>query len=142
MNRLDFNVYSITTTINIKMLQKETKSITIPEIKESTVNTNYTGSGESADTVITDSTEIGITVTDEIKHTETTDFTEVTSSMYAGTNECANDKMQKYKELEIAINIQVDVIQSLQISKCRLVAMTVIHQLLFVLEKKPRLCHI
>jgi hypothetical protein len=38
-----------------------TQSTTNPEIKESTVNTNYTGSSELADTAITDSTEIVIT---------------------------------------------------------------------------------
>jgi len=85
--------------------KNRTKSTTNPEIKESNVNTNCTGSSESADITITDSTEIAITVTDEIELTETTDFTEVTSSMYAGTNECENDKMQKFKELETAINI-------------------------------------
>lgn len=110
-----------------------TQSTTNPEIKESTVNTNYTGSSELADTAITDSTEIAITVTDEIKLAETTDFT---SSMYTGNNECANDKMQKYKELETAINFRVDVIQSMKISKCRIVAMAVVHKLLFVLEKQ------
>ena len=121
-----------------------TQSTTNPEIKESTVNTNYTGSSELTDTAITDSTEIVITVTDEIKHIETTDLTEVTSSMYTGNNECGNDKMQKYKELENAINFQIDVIQSMIISKCRFVAMAVVHKLLFVLEKNnlPRVCHI
>lgn len=38
-----------------------TQSTTNPEIKESMVNTNYTGSSELADTAITDSTEIVIT---------------------------------------------------------------------------------
>jgi len=116
--------------------KNRTQSTTNPEIKEFNVNTNCTGSSELIDTVITDSTEIATTVTDEIKLIETTDFTEVTSSMYTGNNECANDKMQKYKELETAINFRVDVIQSMTISKCRLVAMAVVHKLLFVLEKQ------
>ena len=77
--------------------KNRTQSTTNPEIKESTVNTNYTGSSESADTAITDFTEITITVTDEIKHIATTDFTEVTSSMYTGTNECENDKCRNIK---------------------------------------------
>ena len=117
-----------------------TQSTTNPEIKESTVNTNNTGSSELADTAITDSTEIAITVTDEIKHIETTDLTEVTSSMYTGNNECGNDKMQKYKQLETAINFRIDVIQSITISKCRCVAMAVVHKLLFVLEKQLTSC--
>ena len=116
--------------------KNRTQSTTNPEIKEFNVNTNCTGSSESIDTAITDSTEIAITVPDEIKLTETTDYTELTSSMYTGNNECANDKMQKYKELETAINFRVDVIQSMTISKCRLVAMAVVHKLLFVLEKQ------
>ena len=118
-----------------------TQSTTNPEIKESTVNTNYTGRSKLADTAITDSTEIAITVTDEIKHIETTDLTEVRSSMYTGNNECGNDKMQKYKELETAINFRIDVIQSMKISKCRCVAMAVVHKLLFVLEKTTYLVY-
>lgn len=122
-----------------------TTSSTNAEIKEFNINNNHTRSSESTDTANTDSTEIAITdstesqiaVTDEIKHnTETTDFIKVTSSMYAGNNESANDKMQKYKELETAINLRVALIQSMNISKCRLVAMAVVHKLLFVLEKQ------
>jgi plasmid rolling circle replication initiator protein Rep len=45
-----------------------TQSTTNPEIKESTVNTNNTGSSELADTAITDSTEIFSRYTGHISH--------------------------------------------------------------------------